>query len=75
MKNIDELIKTIPVVESNLQHISKNGSINGSLLQDIRRIMVEYGYHIKSECNNAAQRAATDECRADVNRAIVNVEI
>lgn len=40
-KSNDELIASITVNESNFNYIAKTGKINGSLLQDSRRILDE----------------------------------
>ena len=40
-KTNEELIASITVNESNFNYIAKTGKINGSLLQDIRRILDE----------------------------------
>ena len=37
-----ELIKTIAVIPSNLEHIAKTGIINGTLLVEIERVMEAY---------------------------------
>ena len=37
-----ELIKTIVVIPSNLEHIAKTGIINGTLLVEIERVMETY---------------------------------
>ena len=37
-----ELIKTIAVIPSNLEHIAKTGIINGTLLVEIERVMETY---------------------------------
>ena len=46
-KSNDELIASITVNESNFNYIAKTGKINGSLLQDIRRILDEKAQPIK----------------------------
>jgi hypothetical protein len=42
MKTKEEIIKRIKVDNSNLEHICKSGTINGSLLIDIQKAMQEY---------------------------------
>lgn len=42
MKTKQELIDTIPIFESNLEHMISTGKINGSLLLGIERVMDEY---------------------------------
>ena len=37
-----EIIKTIHVDRANLEHISKTGNINGTLLIELERIMNQY---------------------------------
>ena len=46
-KTNEELIASITVNESNFNYIAKTGKINGSLLQDIRRILDEKAQPIK----------------------------
>jgi len=46
-KTNEELIASITVNESNLNYIAKTGKINGSLLQDIRRILDEKAQPIR----------------------------
>ena len=46
-KSNDELIASITINESNFNYIAKTGKINGSLLQDIRRILDEKAQPIK----------------------------
>lgn len=40
-KSNDELIASIKLDKSNLEYIAKTGKINGSLLQELRRILEE----------------------------------
>ena len=46
-KTNEELIASITVNESNFNYIAKTGKINGSLLQDIRRILDEKAQPIR----------------------------
>ena len=50
MKTKEELIKTIHVDKSNLEHIAKTKNINGALLNEIRRVMEEYKNQRKKRC-------------------------
>lgn len=46
-KSNEELIESITVNESNFNYMAKTGKINGSLLQDIKRILDEKAQPIK----------------------------
>jgi hypothetical protein len=74
-QEIKKIIAEIPVNKANLQHIASTGVINGSLLIDIEQAMVKYAEHQKIKFSVAAQQVATDECRADVNKAIMTLNI
>ena len=57
-KSNDELIASITVNESNFNYIAKTGKINGSLLQDIRRILDEKAQPIKERPYKIDHRGA-----------------
>jgi len=49
MKQIKDLIDSVEVNKSNLEHIAKTGNINGGLLVELRRILTAQAEKYQSE--------------------------
>lgn len=71
MKTRRDLIRTISIVPGNLSHIESTGMINGTLLIEIERVMVEYAQQQVNNLNiSAVSIAVCPKCKTKDTQVI-----